>query len=162
MKDYHVMLESKQTLSQESEAITVGYQAANYSEAWPGARTVCRLGTNHDDDNAKVKRRFYSLDEDGNIDFDAPISVSPAVYTVRRIFVKDTRKQGKKRMTTVDAETFLAVLDEHKIKANQKLKDLLTEVLTESGGARITVATARRLKIKTAETETGDDEAGAA
>lgn len=160
-KVYHVLLESKATLSQEAETKTVGYISTNYGEAWPGARTVCRLGTNHGDEAAKVKREFWELDENGEIT-DTPFEVTPSVYTVRRIFVENTRKQGKKRMTTVDAETFQRVLDDNKIKISAKAMALMTEVLNESGGAKITVATARRLGIKTAETEIGDEEVGAA
>lgn len=160
-KVYHVMLESKATLSQEAQTVTVGYISPDYNEAWKGARTVCRLGTNHGDSAARVKREFWVLDEDGEMT-DEPFTVDPSVWTVRRIFVKDTRKQGKKRMTVVDASTFEQVLEDHKIKMSAKALALVTEVLRESGGAKITVATARRLGIKTPDTEMEDNEAGAA
>lgn len=158
-KNYHVLLESKATLSQDSQTVTVSYSAPTYQDAWVGARSVCRLGTDFDKGD-KSQRQFFAMDEDGEVT--EPFSVQPAVWTVRRIFVENTRKQGKRRMTTVDAETFLRVVGERKIKMSKPLEDLLTEVLKEAGGAKITVATARRLGIKTPETETGDDESSAA
>lgn len=160
MKRYHVLLESKQTLSQESQTITVGYDSPTYQDAWVGARTVCRLGTNFDEDG-KGTRVFYTLESDEQ-EGGVPFAVQPAVYTVRRIFVEGTRKQGKRRMTTVDATTFKAVLGDKKIKMSGALETLLTEVLNEAGGVKITVATARRLGIVTPETEAGGGDTEAA
>lgn len=160
-KVYHVLMESKQTLSQEAETITVSYSAPTYNEAWTGARSVCRLGTNFGAEKGGINRHFFKLDEDGGTT-DEPFEVQPSVWTVRRIFVQNTRKQGKRRMTVVNSETFKAVLGDKKIKMSSALETLLTEVLNESGGVKITVATARRLGIKTPETEVGDEEAGAA
>lgn len=155
-KVYHVLIESKASLTQASVTRTVGYVSTSYREVWPEARTVCRLGTNHGDAAAKVKREFYELDEDGDLT-DTPVHVGPSEYTVRRIFVENTRKQGKKRMTTVDAETFAKVLEDNNIKINAKALGLVTEILKESGGAKITVATARRLGINNADTAAGGD-----
>lgn len=159
-KIYHVLMESKQTLSQEAETITVSYTAPTYQDAWVGARTVARMGTNFGAEKGQP-RHFFKLDEDG-LTTDEPFECGPSVYTVRRIFVQNTRKQGKRRMTTVNAETFLSVVGERKIKMSKALEELLTEVLTEAGGAKITVATARRLGIKTPETEAGENESDAA
>lgn len=152
-KIYHVLIESKATLTQEAEVKTVAYASPTYQDAWVGARTVCRMGTNHGQDT-KMPRHFFQLDEDGAIT-DEPFECGPAQYTVRRIFVQNTRKQGKRRMTSVDGATFMQVVADKKIKMSAPLQALLTEILNESGGAKITVATARRLGIKTAETEAG-------
>lgn len=152
-KVYHVRIEKKATLTQDAEMLTVSYTSPTYQDAWVGARTVCRMGTNHGQDT-KTPRHFFELDEDGATT-DAPFNCGPAEYTVRAIFVENTRKQGKRRMTSVNAETFMQVVNDQKIKISPKLQQLLTEILDENGGAKITVATARRLGIKTAETEAG-------
>lgn len=159
-KTYHVLIESKATLTQEAEVKTVSYESPTYQDAWVGARTVCRMGTNHGQES-KTPRHFFMLDEDGNAT-ETPFECGPAEYTVRRIFVENTRKQGKRRMTSVNAETFMQVVTDQKIKISPKLQALLTEILDENGGAKITVATARRLGIKTAETEAGNGDTDAA
>ena len=145
MKVYHVMLEAKATVSQDSQTITVAMLAPTYADAWVDARTVARLGTTAVD--APRPRVFRHIEDDKEFAESELFHASAGVWTVRRIFVLGTRKTGKRRMKVLDANEFAGLLESRGIKTSAKLAAMLAEVLTESGGVKITVATARRLGI---------------
>ena len=155
MAEYHVGLESRATASQASEYVTVRMIAPTYSDAWVDARTVCRLGTNS-------KRVLKKYDEDSKVSFDEAenFTCAAGVYTVRKIFVANTRKKGKKRMTTLTSDEFLKALSERGIHVSKKLTETLKEVMADSdgGGLRVTSATARRLGIESEDESIGEDE----
>lgn len=139
MAVYRVTLERRVGLGEEPVTVTVRYACETYNEAWVGARTVCRLGTD--------RKRVFRRDDDSTFE-DAPsFTCGPAEYTVRSIFAENTRKKGKKRMMNLSSEQLLKVVEDRKIRTSQALRDVLVEVLDGSDGLRITVATARRLGV---------------
>lgn len=135
MATYNVTIEAKATAADSAEMLTVQYEAPDYHEAWVGARTVCRMGSH-------PKLRIFTKD-------DEPISIPAGVYTVRKIFVENTRKSGKQRMTTLSAQQLLQLLDDRGVRTSKNLRETLVEALgqSEGEGVRITVATARRLGL---------------
>lgn len=144
---YDVTITTKATPSQPSEMRVIKYETTDYTAAWVGSRTVCRLGTLFKDDprckNPKTAREFWSLEEGKFVKFE----LSPAVWTVRSIFVEGTRKTGKQRMTNLQLDDIKRILEDRGVKINKKLDDALTEVLGSTEGLRVTVAVARRLGL---------------
>lgn len=144
LKKYLVSLDLRATLTQPSQTVIVVYFAPDYHEAWVGARVVCRLGTLFEQDSkyreGGVTRKFFN--EDGD-----PFPVNPGVYTVRRIFVSDTRKTGKQRMSNLKWADIEALLQKRGIELSTQLGETLRELIGNSEGLRITSATARRLGL---------------
>lgn len=155
MAFYEVTLSSKRTVAQPSETVQVMYEAKNYNAAWVGSRTVCRLGTLFKDDPRCQKpsnaREFWTLTTPPE-----KFLVSPSSHTVRAIFVENTRKTGKQRMTTLSKDEILKVLQDRKIPVSGKLETALSEVFDGTDGLRITTAVAHRLGLKLEEAESDD------
>lgn len=141
---YHVIIESKATASQPLRVKTVEYETEDYSVAWVGARTVCRLGTLFRDDprcrNPSMAREFFDLEGDR-------FPIAPGAWVVRRIFVDGTRKTGKQRMTNLTAEQLLTALQTSDVALTPEARAKIEALL--ASGLRITCAMARTLGIDT-------------
>ena len=146
---YLVTLQSKATAAQEPIIAVVRYRSTDYNEAWVGARSVCRLGT-----NIERKREFREVSE-ALWDDAAPFPVVANVWTVRNIFVQGTRKRGKQRMTVLSVEKLLEIISQRDVPMTDELRAQIAEAASE--GIRITVASARRMGIQQEEDEDGDD-----
>lgn len=139
LRTYLVTLQSRATPAEQPIVQVVRYRSTDYTEAWVGARTVCRLGTND--------KRVFKVVGEASFEDAAVYPVAAGYWTVRNIFVQNTRKQGKPRMTVITAEQLLAVIDERKVPISPELSSALQSVLQDSEGVRITVASARRLGL---------------
>jgi hypothetical protein len=138
LKVYHVKICKPATPGVPEEIIVVRHQAEEYKAAWVSARTVCRMGSN--------ARRIFKVFDDTPFAEAEEFVVRAGVYTVKHIFVEDTRKRGKTRMTTITGDELLALVDEHCPDTSPELRQAMKEAI-QDGGVRITQASARRLGL---------------